>query len=264
MSVRQKGYFSNIRQGIAVLQSSYFFWCEDDWDFARLPPLERALEAFEHCRNLAQLRVPKQKELLLEDKRLGELVHGVWAQDQSYSLNPHYGRTELMRRALAQGLPHEARGQNVEIALSRWMSKQGYIFAAWDPIIAHAAHFGQEVAGGHSDYRWHLVPEEGIAVGEAQAPPAAMPSHPSAQEAPKPASRTDRRMLIIQPGLPLRRFAVIWEFVAKALYALWAVTKAVISIPISRQARAFVRTIWRYWHPDFTNPSSVGPTCEDV
>ena len=264
ISVRRQGYFSNIGQAIALLQSPYFFWCEDDWELTRLPPLEEALEALGRFPNLAQVRVPKQKELLLEDKRLGELTDGIWAQDQFYSLNPHYGRSELMRHAFAEGLTQGAGGQNVEIALSRWMRKQGHIFAAWAPSAAHAAHFGQEVAGGHSDYGWHLIPESGPAAGEAPAPPGDTALRAATQVAPEPAPSPDTQRSCGPASPLLRRPSVLWEFLTKALYALWAVTKAVVSIPFSRQARAFVRSTWQYWHPDFSDPSSLGPTFKDI
>jgi len=255
IGVPRQGYSSNICQAIALLESPYFFWCEDDWELTRLPPLEEALEALGRFPNLAQVRIPKQKELLLEDKQLGELTNGIWAQGQFYSLNPHYGRTEFMRRAIAEGLPQWAGGQNVEIALSRWMRKQGYIFAAWDPSVAHAAHFGHEIAGGHSDYGWHLIPEKRTAAGEPQTP---------RENAREPAPSCGTRRPGSHPAALQGRFRVLREFLAKAFYALWAVAKAVVSIPFSRQARAFIRTIWRYWHPDFTDPSSPGPTCEDA
>ena len=68
MGVPRQGYFSNICQGIALLESPYFFWCEDDWELTRLPPLEEVMEVLGRFPNLAQVRIPKQEELLLEQQ----------------------------------------------------------------------------------------------------------------------------------------------------------------------------------------------------
>jgi len=254
MSGQRQGYAANIRQGVEALRSPYFFWCEDDWEFTRVPPPAEALAVLERHSNLAQVRLPKHSELLLEDRGLGELADGIWAQDQFFSLNPHYGRTDLMRRAAGEAISEGAEGQNVEVALSRWMRAQGCIFAAWCPTEARALHFGHEVPGGHSDYRWHLVSApaaHGVAPGaDSEGSESLAPRAPGALQA---------------AGAPRVqcRLNLTGEFLLKGSYALWAVTKATFGMPFSRQARAFIRTVWRYWHPDLADPSCVGPTRED-
>lgn len=249
-----RGYFSNICQGIANVHTPFFFWCEDDFEFTHIPEPHEALELFERYPHLAQVRIPRETELMLEHKRLGHLAPGVWGQDTYYSFCPHYGRTDLMRRAIDEGLGAQAAGQNVEVAFSNWMRRHGHIFGAWDPSVARAYHFGKEVIGPATDYAKHLVPKT-----------SPVPGTPILRSGTVETKRVAADMCVTpETGGPSRVLRLrIFEFSIKVLFAFFAVLRAVLTLPYDRQSRAFLRTIWWYWHPELDNPSYLGPTMLD-
>jgi hypothetical protein len=234
---RPSGYYANICQGMDALRAPYFFWCEDDYLLSDLPPIGAVAPLFARFPALTQIRLHKAEPLLLEQCGAGLLAEGIYANRTSYSFWPHYGRRDRMRQVLAsiQG----ATGVNVEVAVSRMMREAGALYGVWSPAVCSAHHYGNEMPGGHSDYATHCI---GTASERTHEPVAQAPGrHPAS--APRGARSQAVRGLI----RPL-------------LFLPLAAVRSLCLAPFDRQARAFVRHVWNYWHPDLIDPSCAGPT----
>lgn len=250
VSSSRAGYFHNVLQGVQQVEAGLFLWMEDDWKLTAFPPPGEVQPLFASDPRLAQIRWPKYSYLLIEDKRLGRLAENVWIQGEVFSFNPHYARTTHVREAIADVAAGDATGQNVEVAFSRALRKRGRVFGVWEPGFAAAVHEDQPKRDARPHYRAHEIPpvvlEAGV-LATAPSPERQMPSGGWSERLGMLVSRT--RMS---------------EFVAKAGFALLAVLWSVLMVPFSRQARAFVRTVWWYWLPVPNSPAYLGETRHDA
>lgn len=235
---RPSGYYANICQGMEALRAPFFFWCEDDFLLSGLPPCEQVLPLFEQFPELTQVRLHNRQPLLLEQCGAGQLAPGIYANRTSYSFWPHYGRRVRMQQALAsiQG----ATGLNVEVAVSRAMRSAGGLYGVWAPEVYSVHHFGPETPGGHSDYATHC-----IGAGAASELKPVVPETPA----------------MPPPAAPHRfRRNAVRSLIRPLLFLPIAAVRSVCLAPFDRQARAFVRHVWNYWHPDLIDPSCAGLT----
>lgn len=248
----QSGYYANIENGLALVQTATFLWLEDDWSLSSSPDLGAALEAFARLPNLAQIRWPKSADLLLEDKRRGRADPDVWLQDRRYSFNPHLARRGPCMSALESLRTGSHAGQNVEGAFSRILAARGLLFGTWDPQVALAQHLGAEHPQARR-YELHAAPAAGERPRTAQTDGLAEP--PLAASGAAEAVRMPPRRV---------RYGAAPELLGKALFASAVTPLAVCAAPISRQARAYLRQVWSYWRPALEHPDHVGPSREDV
>lgn len=249
VNVLRGGYYANLLQAVEASEHPFLFACEDDFELSDLPPVSEVAPVLESNPAIVQVRLPKNDYLLLEDKRSGEAAPGIWTQGEFYSLNPHYARTDFLRSALRHCRDH-GEGRNIEVVISEWMRGRGGLGACFEPSRARAIHFGHETAGGRSDYRFHTTPAatDGPTSAESAQPEA--PSRlPAARVQPRRKAPSSRRARALQTAV---------ELLGKAGYGMWAVVWSTLASPFSRQARAFLRTVWRYWHPDRQTPSCLG------
>ena len=243
------GYFQNILQGVRQVEAGLFLWMEDDWQLTAFPTPGGVQSLFASDPRLSQIRWPKYSYLLIEDKRLGRLAENVWLQGEFFSFNPHYARTSHVREAIADITSGDTVGQNVEVAFSRALRKRGRVFGVWEPGFAAAVHEDQPKRDARSHYRAHEVPLIGrqSAVRTAVSPPLEAPS----------TGRAERIGMLVSRTRPT-------EYFAKAGFALLAVLGSIIMVPFSRQARAFLRTVWWYWLPVPNSPAYLGETRHDA
>lgn len=250
VSSSRAGYFHNILQGVQQVEAGLFVWMEDDWQLTAFPTPAEVQPLFTSDRRLAQIRWPKYSYLLIEDKRLGRLAEHAWIQGEFFSFNPHYARTTHVREAIADVTDGDAAGQNVEVAFSRALRKRGCVFGVWEPGFAAAVHEDQPKRDARSHYRAHQIPPTGP-----QAP--GLPAAPPQERKVASVGRSERLgMLVSRTRMS--------EYVAKAGFAVLAVLWSVLMIPFSRQARAFVRTVWWYWLPVPNSPAYLGETRHDA
>jgi|SRR5271157_902696 len=240
-----RGYFSNIVQGVAQVQTEYFFWAEDDFEIDSAPDLPALVGTLNRVPSLAQIRWSRLPELLLEDKNAGRLGGSLWLQGYFYSFNPHIARTSFVRstldRLLAGGYP----GENIEVAFSKELRRQGLVSAVIDPALAKATHRGPVHVQESSYYAKHRLPSRG--------------------SAPKPegtgAGGRGAASTVTKKSGVLGNKAM--EVVLKSCFAIGVTVGSILSAPFSRQARAFIRTVWRYWRPLFSVPTYQGCTRDD-
>ena len=250
VSSSSAGYFHNILQGVQQVEAGLFLWMEDDWQLTAFPTPGEVQPLFASDGRLAQIRWPKYSYLLIEDKRLGRLAENVWIQGEFFSLNPHYARTTHVREAIADVTDGDAAGQNVEVAFSRALRKRGCVFGVWEPGFAAAVHEDQPKQDSRSHYRAHEVP---LIARQ----PTALPAG-SFSQGKTPSTGWNERL-----GTLVSRTRLS-EYIAKGGFALVAVLLSVLMVPFSRQARAFVRTVWWYWLPVPNSPAYLGETRYDA
>ncbi len=152
---QRQGYIHNILNALSLVESEYFFWLEDDWQFATSVELDSLIALLEAHPDWVQIRLSKTAPLTPEEQQT-ELVPGMFESYHGFSANPCLCRTAAVQAAFA-ALLHNPRSQDVgfEEFLGEWFRQNHWICAVRDP--------GTTPEVGHTGYlestprQWHMT-----------------------------------------------------------------------------------------------------------
>jgi hypothetical protein len=136
---RNVGLGRSLTRIYSVLETRWFFHCEDDWDFLRPFDVEKMQTLMEREADLGQLVLHRE-----EQRGSSEVIErgGYVEYPPFFSLNPHLGRFDT----LIQGFPFERR--SAEVRLTRRMRALGIRTGIYgwgdEPFISHT---GEERMG---------------------------------------------------------------------------------------------------------------------
>ena len=133
-NVQRRGYISSILNALALVQSEYFVWLEDDWIFNGPVRIEDALAVLDQNPSWVQVRWSKEAPLTAADVAL---IPGVHCSADGFSANPSVCRTELLREGF-KFLQEEPKGSSLGIdafenVLTRWSRTHRRVCAVFDP-----------------------------------------------------------------------------------------------------------------------------------
>lgn len=152
---KRLGYIHNIINALALIDTEYFFWLEDDWFFPQTINIACLIEHLESNLDWAQIRLSKTGPLTQKEKKIA-LAEGVFESIYGFSANPCICRTELIQEGF-KALQEKSRDETVgfENFLSQWISDLGLVCAVLDP--------GEAAMVTHSGYlestprQWHMT-----------------------------------------------------------------------------------------------------------
>ena len=153
---RRMGYIQSILNALSIIQTDYFLWLEDDWEFCNAPDIATAVESLEKNPNWIQLRWSKSAPLAAED---AWLTDGIRISSVGFSANPCVCRTDAVRQALhalMNGPKGNALGvDGFENVISRWAKDNQKVCAVFDPgEIPAVIHNGDLETTGRA---WHMT-----------------------------------------------------------------------------------------------------------
>lgn len=174
-NVQRRGYVSSILNSLALVNSEYFVWLEDDWIFNDAVMIHDAVAVLDHNPSWVQVRWSKEAPLTAADVVLAPGVH---CSADGFSANPSVCRTEMLREGF-KFLQEVPKGSSFgvdgfENVLTRWSRTQRRVCAVFNPGNKPAvSHIGSLESTGR---QWHMtasletVPKEHLP--NAGAPPA--------------------------------------------------------------------------------------------
>lgn len=157
-SPKRKGYVANIVRTLPLIDTEYFFWLEDDWDFNGPVQIDQLLNELEQHQNWAQIVYSKYGPLEQEWKsdRVGaDLYKNIYG----FSANPCLCKTSSINAAFA-ALIEAPKGDKpgedgFENFLTAYFNRQGLICAIHDPVdhtlIAHTGYLES------TPRNWHMT-----------------------------------------------------------------------------------------------------------
>jgi len=150
------GYIQSIRNALSIIQTDYFLWLEDDWEFRNAPNIAAAVETLEKNPSWIQLRWSKSAPLAAEDALLAD---GIRMSSVGFSANPCVCRTDAVRQAF-HALVNSPKGNALgvdgfENVITRWAEDNRKICAVFDPGEFPAViHNGDLETTGRA---WHMT-----------------------------------------------------------------------------------------------------------
>lgn len=121
-SYHRKGYFHNILQAVRQLQSPYFFWLEDDWNFAATLNIEQLQKKLMSDPGFSQIALAKEAVNSHHTVPMGD---NFYKSPYSFSTNPSLCRTDLLLNALHHLTSQKIEG-NFEVAIRQYMLDQQF------------------------------------------------------------------------------------------------------------------------------------------
>ena len=124
---KRLGYIHSILNALTLIDTEFFFWLEDDWDFPQKINIASLIDLVQKKSDWVQIRLSKTGPLTQEEKKT-ELAEGIFESIYGFSANPCICRTEIIRKGF-KALQEESRDEKVgfENFLSRWVSEQGFV-----------------------------------------------------------------------------------------------------------------------------------------
>ncbi|MEE3715171.1 hypothetical protein V2H45_00265 [Tumidithrix elongata RA019] len=129
----RRGYVQSIINALALVDTEFFFWLEDDWQFTQPIELEHLLNLLQKNLDWLQIRFSKTAPLTQEEKR-NPVTPEIFESIYGFSANPCICRTKLVRLGFEalQQLPKD-KFTGFETFLSNWCISQKKICAVFDP-----------------------------------------------------------------------------------------------------------------------------------
>ncbi len=152
------GYISNILNVLNLIETEFFFWLEDDWNFSNKVQLEIFLDSLQKHSEWVQIRLSKIAPLSNEDKKT-KLDENIYLSTSGFSANPCLCRTEDIKNGF-QALVKAPKGSQLgtdgfENFLTKWFSQQSKICAVLNPGQSPSIiHSGSLERTGR---QWHMT-----------------------------------------------------------------------------------------------------------
>jgi hypothetical protein len=143
-NVRRSGYIHSILNALSLVDTEYFFWLEEDWEFSRPVDLQGMLSRLKAQQDWVQVRLSKTGPLTAEEK-VKELSGGIFESIYGFSANPCLCRTEHVKAGM-KALFDTSREKRIsfEEFLTDWFKSDGKVCAVEDP--------GEKAAVNHTGY----------------------------------------------------------------------------------------------------------------
>ncbi|MDB4907218.1 MAG: hypothetical protein JWO05_2002 [Gemmatimonadetes bacterium] len=141
---KRRGYVRSIADAIRQVEEEYFFWLEDDWEFAEPVRLEALLATLQAHGELAQVRLSKTGALTPAEK-VNPLSGDTFESVVGFSANPSLNRTAHVAGGFAE-LALREKGKTLgedgfENVLTRWCAERGIACAVRDGAgVRHAGY----------------------------------------------------------------------------------------------------------------------------
>jgi len=152
---RRKGYIQNILNALNLVDSEFFFWLEDDWEFTRKFDIEDMLSLLQKNPDWVQVRLSKTAPLAQEEKKI-RLFNDIYESVYGFSANPCLCRTSHVKagfEALQKSSLSETLG--FENFLSHWFSDNSIICTVLDPeklpMVIHSGYLES------TPRQWHMT-----------------------------------------------------------------------------------------------------------
>ncbi|MEI6429391.1 MAG: hypothetical protein WCO45_13570 [Pseudanabaena sp. ELA607] len=129
----RKGYVQNIINALNLIETEFFFWLEDDWEFTKPVDLNYLLDLLRKNPDWVQIRLSKTAPLTNDEKAIN-LFDDIYGSIYGFSANPCVCRTELVKlglKALQEAEKDKYTG--FETFLSEWYAAQKLTCAVLDP-----------------------------------------------------------------------------------------------------------------------------------
>lgn len=141
---KRRGYVRSIADALRQVEEEYFFWLEDDWEFAEPVRLAEMLSALQSAELLTQVRLSKTGPLTAEE-RATPIAGDIHASQVGFSANPSLNRTAHVTGGFAEVWRSQrgvALGEDgFENVLTRWCESRGFTCAVLDGAgIRHAGY----------------------------------------------------------------------------------------------------------------------------
>lgn len=153
----RRGYVASIRNALALIDSEFFLWLEEDWRAIQQLDVAAAISMLRAHPSWVQVRWSKVAQLSAEDL---VLVPGMRFSSVGFSMNPSVCRTALVRAAF-EAIEQETRdadsshGRLHEIEFTKWFQKNSQVCAVMETNgVAPVRHMGYLESTGRE---WHMM-----------------------------------------------------------------------------------------------------------
>lgn len=238
VSYKRAGYFASIQRAFALVSQPFFFWLEDDWVIHGMPSIERILGVMGRHDELAQVRLRRDAKVMPRDLNRGAVEGDIAVSSFLYHLHPHIGRTRLLREFCCDlGFQEEAKGHNVEDAITEWLRRREMLFGLVHDGVQHCEHIGKHssIAPGQRQYHDIWSGEE-IAVcasGDAEQKLRRL--------------KGQSRLVYANDRHDVRRRRVVLRLLWDYVRCLLVFPFVALSLPFHARARQFIREMAAFW-----------------
>jgi hypothetical protein len=143
---KRQGYVQSIIDALKVIETEYFFWLEDDFEFKQAVPILDMFNALNNNNNWAGVFLSR-KPLLNENDFISHYYDKFYLPKIGYSVSPTLCRTSMVKSAFKALMEYpkseETKLYGFETFINDFYINSGYAYAIIDPgITAHVDHIG--------------------------------------------------------------------------------------------------------------------------
>jgi len=143
----RKGYIFSILNAISRVDTEYFFWLEDDFDFKQTVPFDRMLSVLQEQTKWSGIFLSRSAPLTPQEKEVHHFDE-FYIPFFAYSVSPTLCRSVYIKDAFAAMLNHPKNENNktygFETFMDDYFKSNGLSYALVDPgEIPHVEHIGK-------------------------------------------------------------------------------------------------------------------------
>jgi hypothetical protein len=111
-NIKRKGYIFNIINALSRVETPYFFWLEDDWEFIQKLDLEQEIKILAENRNWSEIVFTRHVNLA--NNQLFNFIKNGYYSMEGFSANPCICRTEHIKNAF-QALKETPKSESTKV-----------------------------------------------------------------------------------------------------------------------------------------------------